>query len=633
MIEKRRYLMLCGLLIGAVYLPCSPIEASSSKVDDKDNPEYIWDLTELFKSPKDWNTQRKNVLKQINKLADLKGSFKDADSLQAGLDSYWKVYKDVARVYVYASLQADENLKDAAAQERNQLATGMWAKMDETTAWMQPEILALGESRLMAFFKQQPGLETYRFELENILRNAPHTLNDAAEAALSYFSLPAEAPKNVYDALAYADIPWPTITLASGEKVRLDSAGYSRWRSTDNRADRKKVFDGYWTKWSEYQNSFGMVLNAHIQQQVAQAKARKYDSVLQRELFADNLPKKVYNTLIKEVNKALPTLHRYFRLRSKMLGLDQMHYYDIYPPLVSLEKTFDYETSKKLTLEAMSVLGEDWVSQQKTGMDSRWAHVYPAEGKRSGAYMAGFAYDVHPYLLLNHNDDFESLSTVAHEWGHAMHTLYAKANQPFHKARYSTFIAEIPSTSLELILQEHMLAKASSLDEKLFYLGADLESMRGTLFRQTMFAEFELSLYETVERGEALTGKKMTEMYGKLLKRYHGHKEGVVIINDLYANEWMFIPHFYYNMYVFQYSTSITAGTALYEKIVKEGQAGVDNYKNLLRAGSSDHPYQLLKNAGVDMATGKPYKAIISRMNNTMDQIETLLVEKAKQSP
>jgi oligoendopeptidase F len=329
------------------------------------------------------------------------------------------------------------------------------------------------------------------------------------------------------------------------------------------------------------------------------------------------------------VNAALPTLHRYFRLRAKMLGVDEMRYYDIYPPLVSLDKTFDFETSKAITLEAMDVLGDDWVSMQQDAMDERWMHVYPQRGKRSGAYMQQGAFDVHPYLLLNHNDDYESVSTLAHEWGHAMHTIYAKQEQTFETAFYSTFIAEIPSTSLELILLDHMMDNAESDDERLFYLGRALEGMRGTFFRQTMFAEFELALYEAAERGEALSGERISEMYGELLKRYHGHDEGVVVIDDLYTNEWMFIPHFYLNMYVYQYATSQTAGTALYSNIVENGEAGVENYKNLLRAGGSDYPYKLLTNAGVDMATPAPYRAVVTKMNAIMDEMEAILASRS----
>jgi oligoendopeptidase F len=295
-----------------------------------------------------------------------------------------------------------------------------------------------------------------------------------------------------------------------------------------------------------------------------------------------------------------------------------------------MDKKFDIESSKRITLEAMAVLGDDWVEMQRDAMDQRWMHVFPQRGKRSGAYMNRGAYGVHPYLLLNHNDDYESLSTLAHEWGHAMHTLYAWQSQPYDTAAYATFIAEIPSTSLELILLDHMLSNTQSVDERLFYLGRALEDMRGTFFRQTMFAEFELALYEAAERGEALSGEKITAMYGEILKRYHGHDEGVVIIDDLYTNEWMFIPHFYYNMYVFQYATSQTAGTALYARIIEEGEAGVENYQNLLRAGGSDYPYALLKNAGVDLATPGPYRAVVAKMNDIMDEMERLLEGKTE---
>jgi len=385
------------------------------------------------------------------------------------------------------------------------------------------------------------------------------------------------------------------------------------------------VFDAFWGKWLEYRNSVGAVLNSHVQTQAALARARHFDSVLQRELFQDNLPPAVYRTLVAEVNAALPTLHRYFRLRGRMLGIDQMRYYDIYPPLVSLDKEFDFETSKRITLDAMAVLGEDWVNMQRDAMSQRWMHVYPQRGKQMGAYVQAGAYDVHPYMLLNHTDDYNSLTTMAHEWGHAMHSLYAQQAQPFDTAFYATFIAEIPSTSLELILQDHMERIATSDEERLFYLGNALETFRLNFFRQTMFAEFELALYEAAERGEALSGERVSEMYGEILRRYHGHDEGVLLIDDLYTNEWMFIPHFYFNMYVFQYATSQTAGTALYAKIVEEGEPGVENYKNLLRAGSSDYPFELLSRAGVDLTRPEPYRAVVAKMNAIMDEIEGML--------
>ena len=618
---------LAVLLVALAATGAVNAQEETTQVDQK----YTWDLTELYPSVDAWNEAREQVLEDLQKIEDRRGTLGDsAESLYEALDLVSAATRDAFRVFAYSSLASDEDLRVTETQERDQLGNIMFARFTEATAWMQPEILEVGREVIEAYVEEDPKLERFAFQLDDALRNAPHTLGEEAEQTLAYFTQTFGAPNTIYSIVANSDIPWPTITLSDGEERRIDSQGYSRWRASDNRDDRKAVFDIFWSRWLEYRNSVGSVLNSHIQTQVALAKARNYDSVLDRELFQDNLPPAVYRTLVEEVNKALPTLHRYFRLRARMLGIDEMHYYDIYPPLVSLDKEFDIETSKRITLEAMSVLGKDWVSMQRDAINERWMHVYPQQGKRSGAYMNPIAYDVHPYVLLNHNDDYESLSTFAHEWGHAMHTLYSQREQPFDTARYSTFIAEIPSTSLELILQDYMSDNAQSVEEKLFYLGFGLESMRGTFFRQTMFAEFELALYEAAERGEALSGEKISEIYGEIVRRYHGHDQGVVLIDDLYVNEWMFVPHFYYNMYVFQYATSQTAGTALYEKIKNEGEAGVENYKDLLRAGGSDYPYKLLTDAGVDLATPEPYRAAVRKMNAIMDEMERLLEEQER---
>ena len=593
------------------------------------DPKYTWDLSEIYPSVEAWNQAREDVLQDFVELEERRGTLgKSADSLYTGMQMYSDAYRNAERVSVYASLMRDEDLRVTETQERSQLGDIMFARFSEATAWIQPEVLKVGREVIESYIKEDERLAPFEFQLDDSLRNAPHTLGDEAEETLAYFSQSFSAASSIYSLIANSDIPWPTVTLSTGEEHRIDSQGYGRWRQIENRADRKLVFDSFWNKWSEYRNSVGKVLNTHIQTQVSLAKARNYDSVLERELFQDNLPMDVYRTLVAEVNKALPTLHRYFRLRAKILGVDEMRYYDIYPPLVSLDKEFDFETSKAITLDAMQVLGEDWVSMQRDAMAQRWMHVHPQQGKRSGAYMQPGAYDVHPYLLLNHNDDYQAVSTMAHEWGHAMHTLYSKQAQPFETVFYATFIAEIPSTSLELILLDYMTRNAETMDEKIFYLGSALEDMRGTFFRQTMFAEFELALYEAAERGEALSGEGISSIYGDIQKRYHGHDDGVVVIDDLYTNEWMFIPHFYRNMYVFQYATSQTAGTALYQKIKDEGKPGVKNYIDLLRAGGSDYPYQLLLNAGVDMAKPEPYRAVVTKMNAIMDELEALLEQR-----
>jgi oligoendopeptidase F len=622
-----RRILLTSLLAAICLVPV-PGQAEDAVAET--NPAHTWDLSEIYATNEDWNTARTEVLAALEGIIALRGTLDEsAGQLYEGLALVSDTSRKAARVFAYASLKADENLRVTADQERRQLAQAMFAELGEATAWMQPEILRIGRETIESYVREDERLQRFAYQLDDIVRNAPHTLGDEAEATLAYFSQTFQAPSSIYSMVANSDIPWPEVEFSNGETARIDSAGYERFRSSKNRDDRKKAFDAFWGKWKEYRNSTGTILNAHIKTQVALAKARKFDSVLERELFQDNLPPAIYRTLVAEVNRGLPTLHRYFRLRQRMLGLDDLNYYDLYPPLVSLDKSFDFDASKAITLEAMSMLGEEWVERQTAAMNERWMHVYPQRGKRSGAYMQPAAYDVHPYVLLNHNDDYVSLSTMAHEWGHAMHTLYAAESQPFDTANYAIFIAEIPSTSLELVLQDYMVRNAASDAERLFYLGSALESLRTTFFRQTMFAEFELSLYEAVERGEALSGERISNMYGEILRRYHGHDAGVVNIDELYTNEWMFVPHFYFNMYVFQYATSQTAGTALYEKIVEQGEPAVENFKNLLRAGGSDYPNELLLRAGVDLATPEPYRAVIRKMNAIMDEMEAILARRS----
>ena len=618
-------IILSGIAITLPILSFSQ-PANSAANEAEVDPTTVWDLTELYPDDGSWNTAREGVLDQLEDLKNRKGTLGNGSrSFYETLQSVSDLQRTSGRIYAYASLRADEDLRIAANQEKRQLALQMYSQLSEAASWIDPEILELGRKKVESYKKREPKLAPFSHQLDNVLRNAPYILGDEAEQILAAAGQPLQAGYNVYGLLANAEIPWPEIELSSGETVTINSQGYSTHRQNENRDDRKKVFDTYWGKWAEYENTIGMTLSSHIQAEVFLSKARKYPSVLQRELFSDNLPESVYRTLVTEVNNALPTLHRYFKLRERMLGIDQMHYYDIYPPLVSLDAEFDLDDAKRLTLDAMSIFGDGWVTMQKHAMDQRWMHVYPQPGKRSGAYQSRSAFDVHPYLLLNFDGTYDAVSTFAHEWGHGMHTLYAQQDQPFETAGYSTFIAEIPSTSLELLLEENMIKNAISDDERLSYLGNGLEGMRGTFFRQTMFAEFELSLYEAIERGEALSGEKITLMYAEIVRRYHGHDEGVVIIDDAYTREWMFIPHFYYNMYVFQYATSKTAGAALYDNMQKEGQPAVDRFIQLLRDGDSDYPFELLKKAGVDLSKPAPYRALVSRMNAIMDQMEAIL--------
>ncbi|MGB1158963.1 MAG: oligoendopeptidase F [Porticoccaceae bacterium] len=589
--------------------------------------KYLWDLSDLFANLDAWEAARSEAAKQIEGLKSLQGTLGEGpQSLLKASDQISQVYKMVARIYVYANLMADEDTRVAENEERSQLARRLFTDFGSAVSWYSPELLTIGERKIQQFLTAEPGLEKHRFGIENTLRQAPHTLSGEIEAVLAKTAQLTGGPDAIYSILANANMPWPEVTLSDGKTLRLSQAGYSAGRQAPVREDRKMVFDTFWTVWKDFEATLGAIINNHIQGLVFRTEVRSYESSVSRALFDDHMPPEVYHTLVAEVNRALPTLHRYFKLRKRMLGIDdEMRYYDIYPPLVNLEKPYSIEESIAITRRALKPLGAEYLAAYDQGVEGRWMHVYPSPGKRSGAYMSGWAYDVHPYVLLNHNDDYQSASTFAHEYGHAVHSVLANKAQPWETARYATFIAETASIMNEMLLQDLVVGEAETAEEKLFYLGTGLEALRGTFFRQTMFAEFELAINEEVETGNVLTGAKLSNIYLELLKRYHGHDQGVVTIDDLYGIEWAFIPHFYYDFYVFQYATSIAAATELADKIGSGDSGAQQDFINLLKAGGSDYPYQLMKRAGIDMATPAPYRALVSRMNKIMDEMEAIL--------
>lgn len=617
-------MQLLRTIITLALLLCLPL----AQAQNAETARYEWDLTDLYPSAQAWESALDSVKARIDKLPSYKGSLgKSPESLAAALTEISESYKDAGRVYIYTSLSRDEDQRDAEAQARFGRARQLFADWGEATAWLDPEILALGEKKVERFLKKEPGLDKFAFMLRDTLRRAPHTLDDKTESLLAQADLMLSAPGQIYENYANASIPWPTITLSDGTEAELSQSGYTRWRGVANRADRKKVFETFWSTWEQYANGMGATLAAEVQANVFAAKARNHDSVLAKNLFDDGLPPEIYTQLVEQVNTALPVFHRYLKLRGKMLGVEDLRYYDIYPPLVEVETgVFDLERSKTITFSALEPFGDTYLGLLEHGLSQNWMHSHPQPGKRSGAYMNGFAYDVHPYVLLNHNDDYNALSTFAHEWGHAVHSLLANANNPWETADYSTFIAEMASTINEILLEEYMIENAKTDEEKLYYLGYALESLRGTLFRQTMFAEFELAIHQAAEGGEPLTGPKLSEIYGDLLKRYHGHDEGVLTIDAAYNNEWAFIPHFYRDFYVFQYATSISGAAWFAEQFMAGDESVRDAFVQVLSAGGSDHPHNILLNeAGLDMTKPEAYEPVMRRMDSLMDRIEALL--------
>ncbi|MEM1131884.1 MAG: oligoendopeptidase F [Pseudomonadota bacterium] len=611
-----------AISLGAISTPAFAQAAAAEQADEK----YIWDLTEFYSSKEAWDTELERLRGQVDGLGPYKGKLgDDSATLLAALDARSSFTKEISRLGTYASNLRNTNLGATEGQEMVGRLQALGQAAGAASSFFVPEIVSLGEERIMTFIAEEPGLEKHALFLRNALRQSEHVLSPESEQVLTLLGTALSASQNARDLLANAEIEWPIVTLSDGTEAVINNAGYGLHRQSPNRADRIAVFDAFWGNWKKYESTLGATLNGEVQANVARAKARKYDNTLQYFLSGDNIPEEVYRTLVKVTNDRIGVLHRYFELRGRMLEIDDLAYHDIYPALVETELTFPIDATRDNVLASVKVLGEEYTEKFADASSKRWMHVYPQKGKRSGAYMSGSAYDVHPLILLNHQDDYNSASTYAHEWGHGMHQVLTNENQPYELAGFSIFTTEIAAIANELLLQEHMLAGAKTEEERLFYLGYALEQMRGTFFRQVMFSEFELAVHEAVERGEALTGARMTQIYGDILKRYHGHDKGVMNIAERDMMEWAYIPHFYYNFYVYQYATSIAGAAYFVDKLKTDGDAARDTYIAFLKDGGSDYPLEILRDAGLDMTSADPYNAVIDRMDKVMDEIEAIL--------
>lgn len=584
-----------------------------------------WNLKDLYAGSAEWEADAVKLDAQLKEFGGCSGKLgQSIRRFKTCVELNYDITKRFYRLNSYASQSSDEDTGSTAGLDLKQRADVIRSRFDKGTAFVRPEVLRLGKAKVDAFLKQDRSLAIYRFPLDEILRAAPHTLDAKGEALLANFGMATGSARAVYTTMSNADMPWPKVRLSDGSEVTLDQSGYTKYRALDNRADRKLVFDAFWSKWKEFERSYGVMFYEMLKKDTVYTKARNYPDTLSAALDANKIPVAVYDMLIAQTHANLPTLHRYFKLRATMLGVSEMRYYDIYPPLLKSELKYPLALGVSMMLDSAQVLGPDYVSAMKTGLANRWMDVYPRPKKRSGAYMSGNSYDVHPYILLNYNGDYESASTLAHEWGHAMHSYLANKHQPFATAPYPIFTAEIASTTNEVFLLDSALKAAKNDDERLLYLGSALEGLRGTFFRQAMFADFEREVHARVDRGESLTGAALSKLYGDILKRYHGDQEGVVRIDDLYAVEWAFIPHFYNRFYVFQYATSIAAGSLFAQQVLEQGAPARERYLGILRAGGSGSPYELVKAAGVDLATPAPYQAVFARMNRIMDEIEKI---------
>ncbi len=604
-------------------------EDPKTKDRDKINDDYKWNLADLYPSIEAWEKEKASFSASFEKIADYKGKLDSSpEILYQALENIEEVIKELYKFSSYASMLSDQDTRKseplAMAQEANQLFT----RFSTSAAYVTPEILAIPEDKLKSFFKKEPRLEKFDQYIDNIYRTKEHTLSAAEENIIAQAGIMRGNSYNIYSVFTNAEMPRAEVILSNEEKVTLDASAYALYRASTNRDDRVKVFEGFFGELENYKMTLGTQLYGKVKENIFSKNVRKYNSCLESALDNNNIPTEVYHTLIENANKHLPTLHRYLELRKRMLGVEELHYYDSYAPLVSdVDLAYDYDEATEIILKSLSVLGDEYTTTLQTAFDNRWIDVFPNTGKRSGAYSNGSAYDAHPYILLNYNGKYDDVSTLAHELGHTMHSYFSNKNQPFINADYPIFLAEVASTANEALLMDYMLKQIKDPQVKLSILGNYLENARATLFRQTQFAEFELKIHEMAEKGESLTGDKFSKIYLDILKKYYGHDQGVMVIDDLYAIEWAFIPHFYYNFYVFQYSTSFTASTMLAESMLTGGEEMVRQYIEFLSSGNSDYAIPTLKKVGIDMTTSEPFEVTMAKMNQVMDEIEKLLDE------
>jgi oligoendopeptidase F len=617
-----------ALVLAAVLsAPAAPLAAERSEVPDK----YKWNLADLYPSEAAWSQAREALAKRIPGLAAHRGHVGDsAEALWRALDAMYGIDRDLSRLNSYALALSDEDTRQTRPRELRQAAEQLGVDFGAATSFVRPEILALDPARVREFLAREPRLGEYRFYLEDVLRWKPHTLSAPEERIVAEAGNLTDSGQSIYRVLKDADFPYPKVKLSSGEEVRLDVSAFSLHRASPVREDRDAVFAAFLGGLKGFERTVGSTLYAQVRAHVFEKTVRNFGSALEAALFRDAIPVSVYRQLVADVHRSLPTLGRYLDLRRKMMGLDKLRYQDLYAPLVpKVDLAFTPEEARQITLDAFAPLGKEYVAGLRKGYESHWSDYLPSTGKRPGAYSINSGvYGVHPYQLLNFNGKYEDLSTLAHESGHSMHTFLAIASQPYPTSNYPTFVAEVASTLNENLLLHFMLGRAKDDATRLALLGNHLETLRTTLFRQTLFAEFELGAHEMVERGETLTGESLSALYLKLVRQYYGHAEGRCHVDDAIATEWEYVQHFYYDFYVYQYATSLVASTSLAEAIRAEkgkGTARRDAYLKMLRAGGSRYPIELLKDAGVDMTTSWPFQAAVADMNATMDEMERIL--------
>lgn len=588
--------------------------------------EYKWHLDDLYASDEEWQTDYDKVKGMLPKVGEYKGKLdRSGKNLLACLKLRDDITMITGKLYPFARMHQDENTADNKYQALTGKAQSLNIEVNAATAFIESEIVEISAEKLGKMQKQEKGLDIYSFYLKSLMQQKKHVLSPREEALLSQAGEVAATPATIFNVLANAEVKFPSIQDERGQEVPLSEGRYNNYLRSSDRRVRQDAFAGILGSYSQYRNTLAATLNGHVKQHVFFAQAHNYHSAQEAALVPNHIPVEVYDNLITTVNHNLAPLHRYVSLKKKALGVEEIHMYDLYAPMVKdVEIQLSYSDALDLVRQALAPLGEEYIENFNKGISSHWIDVYENQGKRSGAYSWG-VYGVHPFVFLNYNGQFSDASTLAHEMGHALHSFYSAKSQPYPTVDYVIFTAETASTTNEILLIDYMLAKTTDKKEKMYLLNQYLENIRTTLYRQTMFAEFEKEIHDRSEKGETLTADLMEEIYHDLNVKYFGPE---MIVDKEIDIEWARIPHFYRNFYVYQYSTGYSAATAFAKQLQTEGKAAQERYTNkFLKAGGSDTPIRILKNAGVDMSTPQPIEITLQKFNRLLDELEGLLAE------
>ncbi|MDP4104467.1 MAG: oligoendopeptidase F [Bacillota bacterium] len=587
--------------------------------------EETWKLEDIFPSDQEWEKEFQEIKNMIPEVKKFEGKLAEsADTLYQALDEQNQLLERIGKLYAYSHMRYDQDTTNSFYQGLDDRMKNLYSQAASQLAYIVPEILSIDEGKINEFLKQKSELQLYKHALEELNLQRPHVLTAEMEALLAEAGEVMNASSNTFGMLNNADLQFPTIKDENGNDVEVTHGRYSRFLESSDQRVRHDAFKAVYDTYGKFRNTFSSTISGNVKKDNFNARIRKYSSARQAALAANNIPESVYDNLVKTVNENLPLLHRYIKLRKKVLGLKELHMYDLYTPLVKdVKMEIKYDEAKEIVLKGLAPLGEQYLQVLKEGFENRWVDIHENKGKRSGAYSSG-AYGTNPYILLNWQDNVNNLFTLAHEFGHSVHSYFTRKTQPYPYGDYSIFVAEVASTCNEALLNHYLLKTIDDEQKRIYLLNHYLEGFRGTVFRQTMFAEFEHLIHQKAQNNEALTADLLTKEYYDLNKKYFGEED--IVIDEEIGLEWARIPHFYYNYYVYQYATGFSAATALSKQILEEGEPAVNRYiKEFLSAGSSDYPIEVLKKAGVDMSSPEPISNACKVFEEKLNEMEQLL--------